>query len=120
MKTTYLSFALTLLAGCSSPSDGAKTPTSSGPTTASEAVATPAAVLASAAVEARGVVEAVDVAAKKVTITHEPVAALKWPAMTMTFNAPTVDMGGLKQGDHVVFAFTSSGMDGTITAITRQ
>ncbi len=108
MKFACLLFALTLLAGCSSPSNEAKTSTPAGATAATGAL------------EARGVVQAVDVAAQTVKITHEPVPALKWPAMTMTFKAPTADIAGLKQGDRVVFKFTSSGMDGTITSITRQ
>ncbi|MGH8077769.1 MAG: copper-binding protein [Lysobacter sp.] len=121
MKKFYLLLVLAALAGCSSPSnDDAAPPTPASPVTASDAVVSPAVAPAPAAVEARGVVEAVDVAARTVTITHGPVAALKWPAMTMTFKAPTVDIGGLKQGDQVAFTFTSTGMDGTLTAITRQ
>jgi len=38
----------------------------------------------------------------------------------MTFKAPDVDLSAIKQGDQVSFEFTSVGMDGTITSITRQ
>lgn len=41
-----------------------------------------------------------------VTIAHEPVAALDWPAMVMAFQlAPQLDIGGLNVGDAVSFAF---------------
>ncbi|MUV13385.1 hypothetical protein GN331_04100 [Lysobacter sp. HX-5-24] len=75
---------------------------------------------AAATASASGTVEAVDAAAKTITIAHGPVEALKWPAMTMTFKAPDVDLASVKQGDQVEFEFTSSGMDGTITKITHK
>lgn len=69
---------------------------------------------------ASGKVEAVDTTAGTVTIVHGPVEALKWPAMTMTFKAGDIDISGLKSGDQVDFEFTSTGMDGTLTKITRE
>jgi Cu(I)/Ag(I) efflux system protein CusF len=90
----------------------ASTPTESMP--APEAPA-PSVATASAS----GTVEALDVAAKTVTIAHGPVDALKWPAMTMTFKSE-VDLVDLKKGDHVEFEFISTGMDGTITKLTRH
>ncbi|MBS0475245.1 MAG: copper-binding protein [Xanthomonadaceae bacterium] len=69
---------------------------------------------------ASGKVEAVDTTAGTVTIAHGPVEALKWPAMTMTFKAGDIDISGLKSGDQVDFEFTSTGMDGTLTKITRE
>ena len=80
----------------------------------------PATSPAASTASATGIVEAVDPAAKTVTIAHGPVAALQWPAMTMTFKAPDADLSSLKQGDHVSFEFTASGMDATITAIRRE
>jgi Cu(I)/Ag(I) efflux system protein CusF len=70
------------------------------------------------AVSATGTVKAVDVAAKTITIEHGPIEALQWPAMTMTFKAPGVDLGSVEPGQTVTFEFTASGMDGTILAIT--
>jgi Cu(I)/Ag(I) efflux system protein CusF len=109
MKTLFtaspLLLALTLLAGCSAPSESSVTADiSPGATTAA----------------ASGVVEAVDVAGRAITIAHGPVDALKWPAMTMTFQALDADLGSIKPGDHVAFEFRSTGMNGTITTITRQ
>ena len=71
-------------------------------------------------VSATGTVKAVDVAAKTITIEHGPIEALQWPAMTMTFKAPDVDLGSVEPGQTVAFDFTSTGMDGTIIAITQQ
>jgi Cu(I)/Ag(I) efflux system protein CusF len=69
---------------------------------------------------ATGVVQAVDAAAQTVTIKHGPVEALEWPGMTMTFQAPGVDMSAIKVGDNVAFEFTSTGMDGTVVSISKQ
>lgn len=69
---------------------------------------------------ATGTVQSVDAAAQTVTIAHGPVAALQWPEMTMTFKAPKVDLAAIKPGDEVSFEFTSTGMDGTITAISHN
>lgn len=121
MKIPGLLLTLALLAGCSSPSDDAGAPsTTANPARPSGSTATPAAPTDPTTASASGVVEAVDVAAKTITIAHGPVDALKWPAMTMTFQAPDADLSSIKQGDHVTFEFTQTGMNGTITTITRQ
>jgi Cu(I)/Ag(I) efflux system protein CusF len=69
---------------------------------------------------ATGVVQSLDVSAQSVTIAHDPVEALGWPEMTMTFAAPGVDLSSIKPGDAVSFELTANGMDGTITAISKQ
>ena len=69
---------------------------------------------------ATGTVESVDAKAGKITIAHGPVDALKWPAMTMTFKAGNTDISSIKQGDQVTFEFISTGMDGTLTKVTRR
>jgi Cu(I)/Ag(I) efflux system membrane fusion protein len=44
--------------------------------------------------------------ANSVTLSHEPVPAIGWPAMTMTFALPDAGMArGLKAGDRVRFGF---------------
>lgn len=120
MKTPAMLLALALVTACSPTGEGtAQAPDATG--TSSEPALAPApAPSAASTAAATGVVEAVDPVAKTVTIEHGSVDALKWPAMTMTFKAPDADLGAIKQGDHVTFEFTSSGMDGTITKITRQ
>lgn len=99
MKTLPGALALLLLAACARQS--------------ADSTQAPAAT-------ARGVVTAVDVAAQTLTISHGPVESLQWPAMTMTFKAPAIDLSQLKAGDEIDFEFTSTGMDGTITTIKAR
>ena len=66
---------------------------------------------------ATGTVEAVDAAAGKITIAHDPVASLDWPAMTMRFKATPEQIASVQPGQAVRFEFEARGMDGTITAI---
>lgn len=68
----------------------------------SPAAAKPAAV----GHRAVGVLSAIDVAAGTVTISHEPVASLKWPAMKMDFVLANGSLvSGLKPGAAVEFEF---------------
>ena len=54
--------------------------------------------------QAEGLVEAIDPSG--VTISHGPIAALQWPAMTMQFKAPAAGLpSGIKAGDRVAFEF---------------
>ena len=53
---------------------------------------------------ATGVVNAVDVARRKINISHEPIPAISWPSMTMEFPvASSVDLGAVKPGARVNF-----------------
>ncbi|MCW2274489.1 cation transporter [Rhodoblastus acidophilus] len=55
----------------------------------------------------QGTINSIDAAGKKLNMTHGPVAALKWPGMTMDFNvAPGVDFSALKSGQKVVFTLS--------------
>ncbi|MDE2620205.1 MAG: efflux RND transporter periplasmic adaptor subunit [Sphingomonadales bacterium] len=46
------------------------------------------------------------ITASSVTLSHEPVPAIRWPAMTMTFQLPDPKIArGLKAGDRVRFGF---------------
>ncbi|MCX7587796.1 efflux RND transporter periplasmic adaptor subunit [Phenylobacterium sp. 58.2.17] len=66
--------------------------------------ATPQAAAAVKTLESRGRVEAVT--AGSITLSHEPVPAIGWPAMTMTFKLdPPTLAKGLKVGDRVAFSF---------------
>lgn len=129
MRIAIVLFPLLLLAGCSAPDSSAPTTDATpAPAAAEQApVAAPVAPVApavespaAATGSAIGVVESVDASAKTVTIAHEAVESLKWPAMTMTFQAPDIDLSTIKAGDKVSFEVTADGMDGTITSITRQ
>ena len=53
---------------------------------------------------ATGVVNAVDPAQRKITVTHEPIPAIGWPSMTMDFPvAQAVDLNAVKPGAKVDF-----------------
>ena len=52
----------------------------------------------------QGVINSVDAEAGVVNITHGPIPALSWPAMTMDLPvAEGVDLGGVQPGDEVRF-----------------
>nr|WP_084073680.1 copper-binding protein [Lysobacter dokdonensis] len=86
-----------------------RSPSSSASSTGSSSARTSA--------SAEGVVESVDAQGGRITIAHGPVAALRWPAMTMTFKAPGIDLRSLKPADRVRFEPTA---DGTITRLERE
>ena len=55
-----------------------------------------------------------------VTLSHEPVPALKWPAMTMDFKLSNPGLlRGFKKGDRVTFRFMQMKNGSTITSISR-
>lgn len=65
-----------------------------------------------------GVVKAIDTAKGTITLQHEAIKAIGWPAMTMTFKvaAPGL-LQGVKVGDKVQFGLHPAGMAGTVTSI---
>jgi len=68
--------------------------------------------------EGLGVVKAVDAKAGTVTIQHGPIAALKWPAMTMAFKAnPRSLLQGVSVGQSVKFTLMQMGGATQLTAI---
>ncbi|MES3028418.1 MAG: efflux RND transporter periplasmic adaptor subunit [Pseudomonadota bacterium] len=75
-------------------------------------VAARAAPAAAKTFETRGRIEAL--AAGSITLSHEPVPAIGWPAMTMAFKLdPPTLAKGLKVGDRVVFGFEQT-TDGAV------
>jgi Cu(I)/Ag(I) efflux system protein CusF len=65
-----------------------------------------------------GKVTKVDPAGGSVTIAHEPVSTMNWPAMTMTFKAKDKALlEKIKQGDKVDFEFIQQGKDYVVTAV---
>ena len=58
-----------------------------------------------------GVVKAVDLSTKKITIAHDAIPAIGWPAMTMRFTFVQADetLLALKAGSHVNFTFVQQG-----------
>ena len=61
------------------------------------------------------------VAGSKVTIDHQAVEGLGWPAMTMTFEAPDADvLQGAQPGTNVEFAFRKEGQQYVLTDVRPQ
>ena len=51
-----------------------------------------------------GTVNSVDATARKINMSHDPISAIGWPAMTMDFAvAPSVDLRAVKPGTRVNF-----------------
>jgi Cu/Ag efflux protein CusF len=66
-----------------------------------------------------GVVEAVDTAKGTVTINHQAIPSIQWPAMIMTFKAdPLSLLKDVKVGEEVKFTVHPAGKDSTVTAIS--
>lgn len=65
----------------------------------------------------KGIVKGLDAALGTVTLSHEPVPALQWPAMTMPFRISPALAKGLKVDQKVDFEFEAQGMSATITRI---
>ena len=66
-----------------------------------------------------GKVLQIDAAHSQVTITHHPVPALGWPAMTMGFRASSQQLKGIKPGDQVDFEFSMRGNAAVIEKIHK-
>ena len=61
---------------------------------------------ASVSHRAEGTVDAIDAKTNAVSITHGPVPTLKWPGMTMDFNAANPSLvAGIKPGARIAFEF---------------
>jgi len=62
-------------------------------------------------INASGVVKDIDLQNKKITISHEAIPAIGWPAMTMRFTFTTEDdsINALKPGSKVKFSFIQQG-----------
>jgi Cu(I)/Ag(I) efflux system protein CusF len=68
--------------------------------------------------QASGVVTKVDAARGRVTIKHEPVASLNWPAMTMAFSVKDKAMLDKMPKDRKIeFAFVQQGRDYVVTSV---
>ena len=65
-----------------------------------------------------GVVRGVDASAGTVTLQHEPIQSIGWPAMTMPFSVQDkTALQGLKPGQKVEFAFVQQGSKSVIKSI---
>jgi len=69
----------------------------------------------------KGVLRAVNAQERKVNMTHEPIPAIDWPAMTMDFHvAEGVSLDGFKAEDAVEFQLKQDDGGYTITRIQKS
>lgn len=69
--------------------------------------------------EVTGVVEGIE--GLEITLQHDPVPALKWPAMSMPFALKSaLQAAGLKVGDPVVFSFSEGASGVVVEKIARR
>ncbi|HET6912376.1 MAG TPA: copper-binding protein [Rhodanobacteraceae bacterium] len=65
-----------------------------------------------------GVIEAIDTTKGTITIKHQAIASIHWPAMTMTFKADPPDLlKDVKVGEKVNFTLHPNGANSSVTAI---
>lgn len=67
-----------------------------------------------------GIIKAIDSEKNMVTISHDPIPAIKWPAMTMAFSATPKQLTGLSSGDHVAFSFGNTSGTAKIEFIEKM
>lgn len=72
-------------------------------------------------IRSTGTVTAVDAAAGTISLQHEPIAAINWPAMTMQFRAenPAI-LQGIAVGDRVAFELKSASEPQVVTMVQGQ
>lgn len=71
-------------------------------------------------ISASGVVKDIDFTSKKISIAHEAISSIGWPAMTMRFTFIDADpsITKLKVGSHVNFSFVQQGNISLLKNIT--
>ena len=68
-----------------------------------------------------GVVRAIDARNNRITIAHEPIAALGWPAMTMAFPVHSADLlNGVAVGNRVNFTLMNDNGQPMVSALQVQ
>jgi Cu/Ag efflux protein CusF len=60
------------------------------------------------------------IAGDQLSIAHGPIAGIGWPAMTMTFTAPSGIAAGMRVGDQVDFSFRKNGSAYLLTSLRKQ
>lgn len=70
-------------------------------------------------IKTKGVVKLIDTDSQKLTIAHEPIPAINWPAMTMRFTYEDPSMiADIKEGSQVDLDFIQQGNISLLTKIT--
>lgn len=67
-----------------------------------------------------GTVTAIDKAAGRITLAHQAIPEVNWPAMTMAFVAKSEFLDKVSVGDKVAFDVTIKGSAGEVTALKKQ
>ena len=129
MKKLALTLALSALLAACSPQPATVTKEAPKPPPATPAATSApmanmpmtAAPAAAGPIMGIGKVAAIDGKAGTITFDHQPIAALSWPAMTMTFNAadPTI-LNGVRVGDAVNFEVKSTTENHVVTKVQKQ
>ena len=66
-----------------------------------------------------GIVKAIDATKGTITLQHQAITAIGWPAMTLTFKVdPPTLLTKVKVGESVRFTLHPAGMASTVTAIS--
>ena len=123
MKTMTITLLVTLgaLAACGQKFETAATAPASGAANQTGAMASMApAPQVGKMVKGKGTVTAIDAKAGTVTLDHEAIPEAGWPAMTMSFSAPTEVVAKVVPGEKVAFDLRIGDMGGTITGIEKQ
>lgn len=107
------------LAGCDRKPEAPKAETSQAATPA-DAMSNMAMPEGSKMGQGTGTVTAIDAAAGKITLDHEAIGAVGWPAMKMGFTAKPDLLKGIAVGDKVDFDLTVTGSAGEVTAIRKR
>lgn len=70
---------------------------------------------------APGTVTAIDAAAGTISLDHQAIPAISWPAMSMQFRAedPAI-LAGIAVGDHVTFELKNASETSVITMVQKQ
>ena len=71
-------------------------------------------------VKSAGTVTAIDPASGKITLEHDAIPAVEWPAMTMGFKSKPELLADIAVGDKVDFDLTVSGNAGEVTSIKKR
>ncbi len=111
-KLIALAGALAAVAACS-PEASAPAKDNMGAMGTSGAVAGP--------IRSTGTVTAIDAAAGTISLDHQAIAAISWPAMSMQFRAENPAMlQGIAVGDQVTFELKSASEPQIVTMVEKQ
>lgn len=76
---------------------------------------------AAGTISSTGTVTAIDAAAGTISLDHQAIPAISWPAMSMQFRAedPAI-LAGIAVGDHVTFELKNASETSVITMVQKQ